>query len=458
MNANEKYKVIKLVHENRKSKKRASVELGMSVRQINRLLKKYQEEGKAAFIHGNSGNQPPHSVPSEVKKEIIALYKSYSVTPNVTHFTEHLKEHHQIVYSDTTIRSILSGALLLSPKAQRKTRRRMKQLIKDASKKKTEEIDSIPQLTQQEFPEKAHPSRPRKKYRGELIQMDASSFQWFGNEITHLHLAIDDASGNIVGGFLDTQETLNAYYQVLHQCLTKRGIPATILTDNRTVFAYKSQQRKLIEEDKFTQFGFACHQLGIELKTTSIPQGKGRVERLNQTVQSRLAFDMSFAQIQTIEEANQFLKEWIVKYNKRFGNKASESVFEKAPTPSTLNILLARVATRIFDSGHHIRFNNHHYLPVENGKDLYFTRKSEALVIQGLDGNIYINVDNKIYSSRMLLEHELVSNEFDEAPKTKKERRQYIPPQSHPWKLASFIKYLYRIGKTLDEYEAERIA
>ncbi len=54
------------------------------------------------------------------------------------------------------------------------------------------------------------------------------------------------------------------------------------------------------------------------------------------------------------------------------------------------------------------------------------------------------------------LQTRLVSNEFDDVVENKKERRKYIPPQSHPWKLASFKKYLYKLGKSLEEYEAEQ--
>lgn len=459
MSGMKKYLVIKAVCEQKKSKKRASVELSLSLRQINRLVKKYKEEGKAAFVHGNQGSSPKHAVPKEIKEKIIQLYLSYSIKPNVVHFTEHLSEKYGICYSDTTIRSILSAAFILSPKAQRKTRREMKKKMKTRKEKKKHFIylidDSLASL---EAPQEAHPSRPRKKYCGELIQMDASSYRWFGTEITHLHLAIDDASGNIVGAYFDQQETLNGYYHVLHQILTKHGLPASILTDKRTVFTYQRKNSRRMEEDSFTQFGFACHQLGIELNSTSIPQGKGRVERLNATLQSRLTVELHEAGIQTTEEANKFLKRWVKKFNQKFGNKTTESVFEVSPTPAKLNLILARIAVRKVDSGHHIRFKNHFYLPVKGGEKLYFTRKSEVLVIEAFDGNIFINIDKQIYATQQLLEHELSSSEFDMAPEQKKERRQYIPPQSHPWKLASFKQYLRRIGKTLNEYKPDKTA
>jgi len=47
-----------------------------------------------------------------------------------------------------------------------------------------------------------HPRRPRCKYFGEMIQMDASHHLWFGDKKSHLHLAIDDSTGRIVGGLL----------------------------------------------------------------------------------------------------------------------------------------------------------------------------------------------------------------------------------------------------------------
>ena len=119
--------------------------------------------------------------------------------------------------------------------------------------------------------QEAHPRRPRAAYFGELIQMDASPHIWFGNEVTHLHLAIDDATGKIVGGYFDEQETLKAYYQVLYQILKNYGIPYKFLTDRRTVFEYKRKNASSDEKDTYTQFSYACSQLGIELESSTRP-------------------------------------------------------------------------------------------------------------------------------------------------------------------------------------------
>lgn len=79
-----------------------------------------------------------------------------------------------------------------------------------------------------------------------MIQMDASSFEWIPGHIWHLHLAVDDSTGTVVGAYFDTQETLNGYYHVFFQILTNYGIPALFYTDRRTVFEYKRKPRPLM--------------------------------------------------------------------------------------------------------------------------------------------------------------------------------------------------------------------
>ena len=457
MTETRKYQTIKAVCNGRKTKDRACVELGLSRRQVNRLVLAYREKGKAAFRHGNRDRKPRHAITEENKAIILEKYRAYGdLKPNVVHFCELLAEEDSLLYSDTTVRKVLYQAGFLSPKTQRKTKKRLKKRLK-MREKENDGLALLPKAEDfLEMPEKAHPSRPRKKFRGELLQMDASPYKWFGELETHLHVAIDDASGDVVGAYFDHQETLNGYYQVLDQILENEGIPARFLTDKRTVFTYQSKQSKKLEEDTFTQFGYACHQLGIDIKTSSIPQAKGRVERLNQTLQSRLPVDLARLGIVTLEEANRYLKTWMKRFNKTFGGKAKLSVFEEPPKPAQRNLILARVTERTVDAGHHIRFQNRFFLPVEKGQDIYFSRRTKALVIQALDGNSYLNIADKIYQTKELVEHDKHSAEFERPQELKKERRQYIPPQSHPWKLASFKNYLRKIGKSYDQYRAEK--
>ena len=119
-------------------------------------------------------------------------------------------------------------------------------------------------------PEDGHSLRERCKYFGEMIQMDASSYEWFGGIISNLHVSIDDCTGRMTGAYFDKEETLFGYYNVLKQILLRYGIPAKFLTDKRTVFEYTRKGEQNIEKDTFTQFSYACKQLGIEIETILI--------------------------------------------------------------------------------------------------------------------------------------------------------------------------------------------
>ncbi len=69
--------------------------------------------------------------------------------------------------------------------------------------------------------EDAHPRQPRCIYFGEEVQIDASIHLWFGNVKSALHAAIDDSTGQVLAAYFDNQETLNGYYNIYHQILTK---------------------------------------------------------------------------------------------------------------------------------------------------------------------------------------------------------------------------------------------
>ena len=118
------------------------------------------------------------------------------------------------------------------------------------------------------------PRRPRCAYTGE-IDSDGCILHPCLCEKSQLHIGVDDATGAIVGAYFDSQETLKGYYHVLNHILTDYGIPYMLFTDRRTVFEYKKKNTTAAEEDTFTQFSYACKQLGIEIKTSSVPQAKG---------------------------------------------------------------------------------------------------------------------------------------------------------------------------------------
>lgn len=445
MDENLKYEVIKTLVDKNGNKNAASVKLGCSRRQINRLIKGYQEIGKAFFIHGNQGRQPAITIPLEIKQLVVDLYRTKYYNSNLTHYRELLQEYEKIKVSVSTIASILRKEYILSPKATRHSKKSLKMELKAlqetklSRKKEALILNSILSL------DEAHPRRPRCAYFGELLQMDASAHLWFGATDTHLHIAVDDSTGQIVGAYFDSQETLNGYYHVLFQILTKYGIPYEFLTDKRTVFEYKKKNETRVEKDTFTQFSYACQQLGISIHTSSVAQAKGRVERMFSTLQSRLPIELRLANVSSIEEANEFLQSYLIKFNKQFALPIDsiKSVFEIQPSNDKINLILAVLSSRKIDNGSSLRYQKEYYLPVNNqGAVVHHRKGTLVMVVSAFDGELYGCIDEQVYALEKLANHKLSSKAFDLPVQTERPKKKYIPPISHPWRRASFERYL----------------
>ncbi len=241
MKEHHKYEIIKKLVETDGNKLNASIKIGCSVRHVNRMIAGYKANGKGYFQHGNKGRKPSITLDDETRQKILDLYRNKYYDANFSHFQELLAKYEHIQVSATTINNILSTEFILSPKANRKTKRRMKERLK-AMKKMAKAKKDIKRIdTALVDIDDAHPRRPRCSFFGEMLQMDASIHQWYGQTKSQLHIAIDDATGSIVGAYFDEQETLNGYYNVFHQILSNYGIPYMFYTDRRTVFEYKQK-------------------------------------------------------------------------------------------------------------------------------------------------------------------------------------------------------------------------
>ena len=444
MDENQKYEVIKKLVDTNGNKKTAALKIGCSDRHINRLIKGYKEQGKSFFVHGNRGRQPANTLSKDIKQLILDLYRTKYQDCNLTHYSELLAEKEEIIVSISTISSILRKEYILSPKANRSSKKALKKELKALqSKTKSKKKVAVIQSSILDL-DASHPRRPRCAYFGEMLQMDASLHHWFGEAKTQLHIAVDDATGHIVGAYFDEQETLNGYYHLLHQILSDYGIPYQFFTDNRTVFEYKKKHETAIEKDTFTQFGYACKQLGIDIRTSSVAQAKGRVERMFGTLQSRLPVELRLANVTSIQQANQFLNSYIKKFNKQFALPIDsiKSVFELQPNNDKINLTLAVLSSRKIDNGSCLKYQNEYYLPVNSqGIAVHHRKGTTAMVIKAFNGELYSCIGEQVYALELLPEHKPSSKAFDLATIPEVPKKKYIPPMNHPWKQASFEKY-----------------
>lgn len=445
MNEENKYKIVKKLVETNGNKKNAALKIGCSKRHINRMIVGYQSGGKEFFLHGNRNRAPVHAISEETKQNIIDLYRIKYFDANFTHFAELLALHEGISISITALSAILEKEYIISPKATRIKKRKTKQTLKELkSKTKSKKVQAQIQSNIVAI-ENAHSRRPRCSYFGEMLQMDASLHEWFGNEKSQLHIAIDDATSTIVGAYFDNQETLKGYYNIFHQILMNYGIPFMFYTDNRTIFEYKQKKSSSIEDDTYTQFAYACKQLGVEIKKSSIPQAKGRVERAFQTLQSRLPVEFRLAGINTLSEANVFLNSYIKEYNAKFALDIdfNKSVFEKQPSIEKINLTLSVITERKIDNGHCIKFKKTYYKTLDkNGLQVHFYKGTKAMVIESFDGAKYCCIESEIYALEAIPSHQKVSKNFDLTSTPVKPKKQYIPDMNHPWRRKEFWKFV----------------
>lgn len=452
MNEQEKYEVIKYLVDHDGNKNRACKILGISKRQINRLIIKYKEKGQSAFIHGNRARKPVNTLDKSISENIILLYKNKYQDWNFNHFKEFLENDENIKVSYDFIYKTLTKEGILSPKARKKTKRNAvkARLLKEKKINHAMSNEQINTIINHEIAlEDSHPRGEKPKYFGEIIEQDGSIHLWFGNIKTCLHLAIDKATSTIVGAWFDYQETLNGYYHVFYQILTNYGIPFKFITDNRTVFNYMSlnPNKRTSDKDVLTQYGYACKQLGVDIETTSVSQAKGLIERTNGTFQGRLVNELKLNGITTIEEANKYLLNvFVPAFNKKFAMdyKKFESVFESSPSEEKINYTLAVLTPRKIDNGNSIKYQKKYYQPYLNNQLKCFAPKTECLVIKAFNGDLLVTIDEQVLELKELSRNEKASKEFDVIIETKevKEKKKYIPPMTHPWKLASFKKQI----------------
>lgn len=341
-----RYTVIEKTIEGSMTVREAAEHLGLSVRQVIRLKKGVKENGAAALIHKNQGRKPAHAIPDSVKQTIITLKLSNKYREaNFKHFQELLERFENIKISYAPLYEILNSAGIQSPKKRRRF--------------------------------KPHRRRKRKAQKGLLIQMDATPFDWFGDGIMYsLHAAIDDATSEIVGLYMTKNECLQGYFETTRQMLINYGIPVSIYCDRHAIFL-STKASKLTIEDQLegkicndTQFGRAIRELGITIISARSPQAKGRVERLFETLQSRLPVEFNIAGITTVDEANIFFRSYIPQFNKLFAvePEKAESAFRPLPEDLDLDSVLCVKQKRKVDNGGVFSFYGKHFKvePKEN--------------------------------------------------------------------------------------------
>ena len=346
--------------------------LGVSERHTWRLLSAYRMEGAAALAHGNRGRLPTNATPGQIQTQVIALARERYRGLNYSHLTELLAEREGITLSRSTVRRLLKGAGLTSPRRREDSCHRYR--------------------------------RPRMPQEGMLVQIDGSHHRWLEERGPYftLLLAVDDATGTVPYALFREQEDTEGYFLLLKGIIQRRGIPMALYSDRYFVFCYSKSASEpgcpsVIDRSKPTQFGRAMLELGITQVFARSPQAKGRVERANGTFQDRLVAELRLANASTIDEANSILEGFLPRFNERFGVPAAQPETAYRPLDPALDMdaVLCFKELRRVAKDNTVQYHGQ-ILQIFPGIDRRSFSKTRVEVQKRLDGKLLIYYHSKI--------------------------------------------------------------
>jgi len=405
--------VIKSLIEDKMTSRDAAEVLNLSERQIKRLKAGVKKDGEVFVIHKNRGRKPKHTIPDKRREEIVFLARNKYKGVNYTHLAELLREHEGITISQSSVSRILKAKGIKSRKKHR--------------------------------PPKPHRTRERKPQEGLLLQMDASPYEWIPGIKCSLHGAIDDARGNITGLYFSPNECLNGYFEVKRQTILEYGIPVSVYVDRHTIFKAPSNARLTIYDElegktlAYTQFSRAMQELSVGIIYAYSPQAKGRIERLWETLQDRLALELRLAGIKSIKEANAFLPGFIKRFNAHFAVVPREPQSAYRPLEKHINIdyILCRKETRKASSGSTFSFGGQIYCLSKNNQVVPLPNKTAITILTSPRFGIRAEYKGSVYQVRKTVRPVRVIAKKDRVKRIIKVK------DDHPWKNGGVEHFTY---------------
>lgn len=265
------------IHEGTKSITDAATELQVSYRTIQRKIAQFRAYGESGLIHKARGTPSNHRIPDAHKTHVLELLQTHYKGYSASYASELLATEHSISISSSTLLRWTN--------------------TKTSITKKTPVYRA---------------RRPRMTQFGRLLQGDGSFHHWFGKDYPPccLLVLIDDATNQMYCRFAE-QEYAQDMLILLHDWITRFGIPDALYFDRRNAYVKSQRTTRYIPR--------VCDDLGVSIINASSPQAKGRVERVNRTLQDRLVKDLIRNHITSIDAANHYLStNFIHRFNTTF--------------------------------------------------------------------------------------------------------------------------------------------
>lgn len=294
-----RWRLLEDLREKRRSQIEVAETLDLSTRQVRRLALRARDNDIKSLTHGLRGKQGNRRMSQDKKDLVLNVWnaKYRAARLNFSHFTQKLNEVENISIGKESVRRLLrsSGVDDRAPKKGRKHRR----------------------------------WRERKAQFGELLQQDTSPHDWLGTgQKHHCVVIVDDATSRLLYCQLFEHDGTIPNMLAMQSVFIKYGLPMAAYTDRASWFFYTHKARLSngpqplngqVDRDTHTQIGRALKELGVEFIPAYSPQAKGRVERMNGTLQDRLIAELRLLKITEMDLANEFMEKiFIDDHNLRY--------------------------------------------------------------------------------------------------------------------------------------------
>lgn len=363
------------------TQEQAAARIGISIRQVKRLVQRYRNEGPSGLVSHRRGKRPNNSFSTEFRATVISLLKGRYADFGPTFACEKLREIHGLSLSVETLRKwMIEGGLW------RERRRKIARIYQ---------------------------RRMRRPSYGELIQIDGSPHDWFENRGPRCTLIvfIDDATSALMALRFVPAETTRAYMETLRGYLNDHGVPLALYSDRHSIFRVNNPER---------------------------------VERANQTLQDRLVKEMRLQNISDIETANAWLPTFIEAYNNRFATSprtTDNAHLDVHHSEEELGYIFSLQAKRVLSKNLTFQYKSSAF-QVRSESRGYRLRHSVVTVCENFDGEINVLYDGKALGwekyvdgpEPIPLDDEKSVHERVDNARIDLRSKYYVKPKAdHPW-------------------------
>lgn len=383
--------------------------LGVCYRPSKRIWRRYQDAGDSGLVHRLRGQPSARRKPPALRTQVLALcaeerYEGFGPTL----MAEHLLKAKLVVDHETRRRWRMATG--------QHTVRRRKQ--------------------------KHRQWRERKPCFGEMVQLDGAHHDWFEGRAPKcvLMVMVDDATNRMYCRFF-AEETTRASYDVLEGWIQKHGLPGSLYVDRDSIYRCEgvaSIAEQLAGKEPQTQFGRAMEALGIKLILAQSPQAKGRVERMNGTLQDRLVKERRRAGISDMESANRFLAgKYLRAFNRQFARAAAQPLDAHRKNTRRLEEVLSWETERVVQGDWTVTCEGKRY-QLDPGHEALSLVRRKVTVRTMRQGRVQLVYRGQALKWRVLpagsLRQPLPVKPAKAVCKEPPEKVRKTPPQNHPWR------------------------